>query len=82
MNHASYAGNAEPRFFSRLEQEMNKHVRGRGKVIHIVTDGPGTGWAVVFDTEHAALKAFHVYRLSPGIRFGESKNMGGWYIST
>lgn len=64
----------------RLEQELDKIVRGAGKVTDVLTDGPGTGWTVVFDTEYAALKAYYHYRYSKGIHLGKSQT-GGWFIS-
>jgi hypothetical protein len=74
--------NTAERLAAKLTQELNRIVGDRGKVIHVVTEGLGHGWCVVFDTEHAALKAYHTYRYSKGITFGESKNLNGWYIST
>ena len=63
----------------RLEHEMNKIVRGAGKVTDVQTEGPGSGWLVVFDTEYAALKAYYHYRHNKP-NFGKA-NGGGWYVS-
>jgi hypothetical protein len=63
----------------RLEQEMNKIVRGAGKVTEVQTEGPGSGWLVVFDTEYAALKAYYHYRHNKP-NFGKA-NGGGWFVS-
>jgi hypothetical protein len=68
------------RFKKRLTDEMNKYVHGAGHVVDVQTEGPGSGWTVVFDTEYAALKAFYIYRKS-NPNFGKSSSFGGWYIS-
>jgi hypothetical protein len=61
---------------------MQRIVGNAGNVVHaeMYEEAKGGGWAVVFDTEYAALKAFYKYRGSPGLRFGKSPQ--GWYIST
>ncbi len=64
----------------RLTKELNKHVRGAGKVIEAQWRGDRS-WLVVFDTEYAALKAYYIYRGAPKVRFGKS-GTGDWYIST
>jgi len=67
----------------RLEQEMNKIVGTAGKVTYVQTEGPGSGWQVVFDTEYAALKAYYHYRHSQP-HFGKASAGvgGGWFVST
>jgi hypothetical protein len=67
------------RFRVRVERELNKIVQGAGKVIHVQSEGPGSGWLVVFDTEYAALKAYYHYRRSEP-NFGKAST-GGWYVS-
>jgi hypothetical protein len=79
-----YAGSATEQQKGRLVAEMEKHIRGAGKIIYVRMTDPtkdGSYWSVVFDTEYAALKAYYVYRNSPKIRFGKSPNMNGWFIS-
>lgn len=73
--------NTAERLAAKLTRVMNQVVGDRGKVIYVVTEGLGTGWIVVFDTEHAALKAYHAYRYAKGVRFGESKKVNGWFIA-
>src|SRR4051812_11699921 len=70
------------RFTVRLEREMNKLVHGAGKVTYVQTEGPGSGWQVVFDTEYAALKVYYHYRHSkPNLGKASSGVGGGWYVS-
>ncbi len=80
----AHSGTAPENQAEDLRRELDKRVRGAGKVIHIqmadVMTGDGS-WRAVLDTEYAALKAYYVYRRSPGVRFGESRNLGGWYIA-
>ncbi len=76
---AGYDDPALEPFKNKLTAELNKIVHGAGKVTHVVTEGPGTGWTVVFDTEYAALKAYYQYRHSKPT-FGKSTNLNGWYI--
>jgi len=66
----------------RLRDQMQRTVGDAGSVVHaeMYEEAKGGGWAVVFDTEYAALKAFYKYRGAPGLRFGRSPQ--GWYIST
>jgi hypothetical protein len=66
-----------------LRAELEKHIRGLGKVLDIRADDiiRGGGWLAVFDTECAALKAHYVYRGSPGLRLGKSNNPRGWYVA-
>lgn len=77
-----------PEFRRRLEEglrkEMERIVRGDGKVVHIEAYEPakGGGCVVVFDTECAALKARYKYEGTPNLSFGKSPTYGGWYIST
>jgi hypothetical protein len=73
--------NTAERLAAKLKQELTKIIGERGNVIHVATEGLGHGWCVVFDTEYAALKAYHTYRHSKDVQFGESKNLNGWYIS-
>ena len=67
----------------RLRCEMNKHVAGRGSCVlaEVYEEAKGGGWFAVFDCEHAALRAYYVYRGSPGVRLGYSKTYEGHYIS-
>lgn len=67
----------------RLQKEMNRHVEGRGLCVEteVYEDAKGGGWVAFFDGEYAALRAFYVYRESPGVRFGFSENMRHWYVS-
>ena len=61
----------------RLRQEMNRHVKGRGTCVEteVYEEAKGGGWVAYFDGEYPALRAFYVYRGSPGVRFGFSENM-------
>ena len=80
----THSGTAPEDQAEDLRRELDKRVRGAGKVIHIQMDDVMTSdgsWTAVFDTEYAALKAYYVYRRSPGVRFGEARNLGGWYVS-
>ena len=66
------------RYALRIGAEMKRIIGSAGKVIDISTQGVGTGFAVVFNTEYAALKAYYAYRHS-NPSFGQTS--GGWYIS-
>jgi hypothetical protein len=68
----------------RLQKEMQRRVGDAGRVVHaeMYEEAKGGGWAVVFDTEYAALKAYYAYRSSPGVGFGKSPTYSGWYVST
>lgn len=78
-------------FEKLFKAEMNKVVRGEGSVIWVEAYEPakGGGWAVGFDTECAALKAYkhwtyHSNRFADdpfGYHTGISPNLGGWYLS-
>lgn len=72
------------RMNKRLRHEMNKHVEGAGSCMlaEVYEDAKGGGWYALFDCEYAALRAFYVYRGSPGVRFGFSTNLDHWYVST
>lgn len=67
------------RFRARIEKELNRIVSPAGKVTHVQSEGPGSGWLVVFDTEYAALKAYYHYRHS-NPNFGKAST-GGWFMS-
>jgi hypothetical protein len=69
------------RFAKRLTKDMNALVAGAGKVVYAVAYEPakGGGWAVIFDTEYAALKAFYAWRNFANVHFG--KGSRGWYVS-
>jgi hypothetical protein len=66
---------------ARLKAEIEGHIGAAGKVIEAIYGGPGVGWTVVLDTEYAALKVFYAYRRTKGLRLGESRNLGGWFVS-
>ena len=61
----------------RLVQEIQKHIKGVGKVIYVDYRGPD--WSVLVDTEYAALKVFYVYRGSVEVKKANGA-MGGWLI--
>ncbi len=65
----------EDRLNRKLAETMQRVVGNRGKVISVVSSGPGD-WSVVFNTEYAGLKAFYDYRYSKGVRLEDSKRVG------
>lgn len=72
----------EDRRNERLRREMEKHARGAGHVLDAVMYEPakGGGWAVLFDTEYAALKVHYKYLGNPTLRLGKTPR--GWVVST
>lgn len=77
---AEYRGDASEHEFERLEKEVEKHIRGTGRITFIRWDGVGDDhWTVVLDTEYAALKLWYTYRHSnpPPI----SKGPKGWVVA-
>ena len=77
---AEYRGDASEHEFEGLEKEVEKHVRGTGRITFIRWDGVGDDhWTVVLDTEYAALKLWYTYRHSnpPPI----SKGPKGWVVA-
>jgi hypothetical protein len=75
------------RIEKRLVDEIEKHIKGTGKVLFVDWEGVGMGWSVIVDTEYAALKAFYAYNRAPGSTSGvqiRKVNGGipGWNIYT
>jgi hypothetical protein len=60
----------------RLLDEIEKHIGGAGKVLDVHYRGPG--WTVVFDTEYAALKAFHAYARGGRFKIEKAPGLNGW----
>lgn len=71
------------RLAERLTAQVTRLIGDAGKVLDAIAyeEAKGGGWAVILDTEYAALKTYYAFRNSPGVRFGESTNMGGWFVS-
>lgn len=67
----------------RLRREMNRHVEGCGTcvVAELYEEAKGGGWLALFDCEFAALKAFYVYRNTPGVNLTFSTNLGHWAVT-
>lgn len=70
-----------PHLSERLKDEMEKVVRGAGKVLEAVAYAPakGGGMTVLFDTEYAALKAYYFFRSNNNVRL--TKLPRGWAVS-